>query len=551
MNKIEEHKKLIVNNNYIHETIIYIKEEEMENETLLPPSPPPPPPQTTIFSPEQDYAFEKFCNGENVFISGAGGSGKSYLIKHFVQYLMTKRPQKKFQVTSTTGCSSVLLSENIQNTREYGRMVSVKTIHSWSGMRCCKGEESRIIERIINSHYVAKEWKKIDILIVDEVSMMSLKMFNVLEKVARIFRKNCFPFGGIQVVFLGDMYQLAPVPDDTDNPEDSSAKFCFESPSWNFVFPIENHIELKTIFRQKDELFKEILGEIRKGKLSEKNANILKSFVGRTAPTISSTTTTTPVADDGEDASDASEPIIPPPKIFSVRSKVEQMNNEQYEKIKEEEYIYPYWIETNCRKYVDSEKPISIEDLLACHQLTPQQIEYELKSMKKNIFSPENLKLKKGCPVMCLSNIDIDNGICNGSIGVVVDFLPSPSVLTITPSTRGLQLHPLVHFKNGRRMLIEPHVWQNPDYPTLCIQQYPLCLSFANTIHKLQGATLDMAVMDLGMSIFTEGQIYVALSRVKSLDGLYLIAFHPNKIQVNQKVSEFYSKFPVFEFVYE
>jgi ATP-dependent DNA helicase PIF1 len=475
----------------------------------------------SIFSPEQDYAFEKFCNGENIFISGAGGSGKSFLIKHFVRHLITKTPMKKFQVTSTTGCSSVLLSENIQNTHEYGKMVSVKTIHSWSGMRFCKGDDSKIIKSILNNHFVSAEWKKINVLIVDEVSMLSFKMFNILEKVARIFRKNCLPFGGIQLVFLGDMYQLAPVPD-SDDPMGDSSKFCFESSLWNFVFPIDNHIELKTIFRQTDTQFKEILGEIRTGQLSVKNANILKTFVGRKI----------------QDEDENGENIIPPPKIFSVRSKVDYVNNSQYENITEEEHIYEYQIFTKYKTYVDSEKPISKEDLLACSNLTPQQIEYELNQMKKNIAPPEILKLKKGCPVMCLSNIDIESGICNGSLGIVVDFVVHTS-------------NPIVQFKNGVRLTIDPHTWQNTDYPILCIQQYPLCLSFANTIHKLQGATLDMATMDLGMSIFTEGQIYVALSRVKSLEGLYLLAFHPNKIRVNPKVTAFYSQFPLVEFVYE
>ena len=103
-------------------------------------------PIKSIFSPEQDYAFEKFCNGENIFISGAGGSGKSFLVRHFVRHLVLKtNPAKHFQVTSTTGCSSVLLCENIQNTREYGKMISVKTIHSWSGIRLCKGDDNKII----------------------------------------------------------------------------------------------------------------------------------------------------------------------------------------------------------------------------------------------------------------------------------------------------------------------------------------------------------------------------------------------------------------------
>jgi ATP-dependent DNA helicase PIF1 len=477
----------------------------------------------SIFSPEQDYAFEKFCNGENVFISGAGGSGKSFLIRHFVRHLMLNKPNKKFQVTSTTGCSSVLLSENIQNTREYGKMISVKTIHSWSGIRLCKGDENKVVHSVINNRFAVKEWKKINVLFIDEVSMLSCKMLNVLEKIARITRKNCLPFGGIQTVFLGDMYQLAPVPDMCD---EDTAKFCFESPVWSYIFPIENHIELKTVFRQSDATFKEILGEIRVGKLSDRNATILRSYIGKTLK--------------GEsDDDNPSGSVIVPPKILSTRSKVEHVNNTQYENIKEAEHVFECKIVTNFATYADSGKPIPIEYTTAFSRLSPQEVEFEIKSIKNNISAPNELKLKVGCPVMCLVNMNLEMGISNGSLGVVVDFV------------KGGAEHPIVKFRNGIRLIIEPHTWQNTDYPSICVQQYPLCLSFANTIHKLQGATLDMAVMDLGGSIFTEGQIYVALSRVRSLDGLCLIAFEPRKIRAHPRVVEFYSQFPLIEFVYE
>lgn len=474
----------------------------------------------SIFSPEQDYAFEKFCNGENVFISGAGGSGKSFLIRHFVRHLMLNKSNKKFQVTSTTGCSSVLLSENIQNTREYGKMISVKTIHSWSGIRLCKGDENKIVHSVINNRFAVKEWKRVNVLFIDEVSMLSCKMLNVLEKIARLTRKNCLPFGGIQVVFLGDMYQLAPVPDMCD---EDTAKFCFESPVWSYIFPIDNHIELKTVFRQTDATFKEILGEIRVGKLSERNATILRSYVGKTP--------------NGEGSDETT--VIVPPKILSTRSKVERVNNTQYENIKETEHVFECKVVTNFATYADSGKPIPVEYATAFSRLSSQEVEFEVKNIKNNISAPSELKLKVGCPVMCLVNMNLELGISNGSLGVVVDFV------------KGGAEHPIVKFRNGIRMIIEPHTWQNTDYPNICVQQYPLCLSFANTIHKLQGATLDMAVMDLGGSIFTEGQIYVALSRVRSLDGLYLIAFEPRKIRVHPKVVEFYSQFPLIEFVYE
>jgi ATP-dependent DNA helicase PIF1 len=214
-------------------------------------------------------------------------------------------------------------------------MISVKTIHSWSGIRLCKGDDNKIIQSVINNRYALKEWKKINILIIDEVSMMSYKIFNILEKIARIIKKNVLPFGGIQVVFLGDMYQLSPIPDKED-PTGESGKFCFESLLWKNVFSQDNHIELTTIFRQTDTIFKEILSEIRIGKISKKNIEILNSYVGRNP------------------SNDSDTIRIIPPKILSTRSKVDYVNNTQYENIDEKEYIFGYRIYTDCNTFVDS-----------------------------------------------------------------------------------------------------------------------------------------------------------------------------------------------------
>jgi hypothetical protein len=132
---------------------------------------------------------------------------------------------------------------------------------------------------------------------------------------------------------------------------------------------------------------------------------------------------------------------------------------------------------------------------------------------------------------MCLANLDVDAGICNGSQGVVVDFVP------------GLDL-PVVRFLNGIQMRILPKVYQHGDYPTFGLEQIPLRLAWAFTIHKSQGITLDIAEMDLGSNVFEYGQSYVGLSRVRNLEGLYLSNFNPRKIKTNPRVAEFYRTIP-------
>jgi ATP-dependent DNA helicase PIF1 len=138
---------------------------------------------------------------------------------------------------------------------------------------------------------------------------------------------------------------------------------------------------------------------------------------------------------------------------------------------------------------------------------------------------------------MCIKNLDMDQGICNGSQGVIIDFIAG---------SNGTK-YPLVKFVNGVTKLIQLQYHQSDEYPCIAVGQVPLCLAWALTIHKIQGATLKMADIDVGMNIFEYGQTYVALSRVESLDGLYLTAFNPGRIRVHEKVKAFYNQIPELE----
>ncbi len=130
---------------------------------------------------------------------------------------------------------------------------------------------------------------------------------------------------------------------------------------------------------------------------------------------------------------------------------------------------------------------------------------------------------------MCTVNLDMERGICNGSQGVVTGFV-------------GTDIKPEVKFANGVTLVIGQHTWQSSDYPTIAIAQFPLQLAWAMTIHKIQGATLARAQIDIGNVIFEYGQTYVALSRIQSLDGLYLAGFNPGRIKANPRVKLFYAQ---------
>jgi hypothetical protein len=148
----------------------------------------------------------------------------------------------------------------------------------------------------------------------------------------------------------------------------------------------------------------------------------------------------------------------------------------------------------------------------------------------------ENLVLKKGAMVMLTCNLSIEDGLCNGSQGIVVDFKNN---------------EPMVRFRNGMTRHISPHFWQSEEWPTLAIGQYPLILAWALTIHKIQGATLDCAEMDLGSSVFAYGQTYVALSRVKSIEGVYIKQYSAHKIRANPIVQAFYANLAKTKVMYD
>lgn len=461
----------------------------------------------TSLSPEQEFAFSKLKKGENLFISGPGGSGKSYFIKYIVEYF--HKHGIIHQVTSTTGCSSVLLSNNIKINN---KPIIVKTIHSWSGIRLGKGPVNEIVKSVLKRPNVVKEWKICKALIIDEISMLSKKLFHLLDIIGRTIRHCELPFGGIQIICLGDFYQLPPV-GDRDDPD--SYSFCFESPQWSLAFPVENHIEFTTIFRQTDETFKRILQEVRSGKLSEDGCRTLMERV------------------DVEYDSEKHEGILPI-KIFATRNQVTAVNQKHYQELSGEEYVYQIGVNTNMTKYVETGLPFEEEIQEKISAMSQYEIDYECKGIIQNIPVEESFGLKNGAIVMCLVNLDLTLGIANGSLGRIIGFTYSPI---------SKQEIPIVHFINGIVQQIDVYTWQSSEYPNICVSQIPLCLAYANSIHKMQGSTLDVCEMNLGNSIFTEHQTYVALSRVRSLDGLYLTAFHPQKIKVHPKVVEFYSKF--------
>ena len=450
----------------------------------------------TTYSDEQQLCFEKYINGENLFITGPGGSGKSFLIKNIVKHAETNK--NNIKVCALTGCAAILLE------------CKATTLHMFSGIGFAnKKNEDIIYELFTTKKYKLKNWRNLEILIIDEVSMMSLKILLLLDLISKKFYKNANPFGGLQVIFTGDFYQLSPVCNSLLEKEE--AMFCFEHELWNQLFPKENQIVLKTIFRQKDETLLKILKYIRKGQITPATRKALESRMFNTQELN----------------------LIKKDKILTILSPikrdVEQINLKEYLKLdkslEEHTYVLDY-IDLHV-KYDDDET--EKKNLFTLLLKSNEQLKKDYDFLANNILAEKCLKLKRGTHVMCIANINLSGElqIANGSQGIIVGF--------------NNKKMPYVKFNAIEEpILLDYYIWKSEFNKRVGLMQLPLIYSWAITIHKSQGLTLDCAIIDIGSNIFADGQTYVALSRLKSLEGLYLTSFDYSKIKCNPLVKKFY-----------
>ena len=450
-------------------------------------------------SVEQQRILDLYKQGKNIFITGPGGSGKSECIRHIYQYAKAKHI--KIHVTALTGCAAILLSCN------------ATTLHRWAGLGLAQGDVNTLYKKICESDYKLKNWKHTQTLIIDEVSMMSKKLFEMLNELGKRIRHCDLPFGGIQIIFSGDFYQLPPVGDKDDI---ETSQFCFESEEWPRVFPENQQILLTRIYRQQDDTYATMLQQIRHGAIKKSTYERLLQNVGKTCP------------DD-----------VQPTKLFPRKYSVDALNQSKMASMPHKEE-YTFAIKTH-----DDLPLLTRKEYVARSRFSKTECDIELEYLKSNLLCEQVLRLKVGAQVMCICNIEEGDNkeekeekeskgskrkgllLSNGSQGVVVRI-----------DVSGL---PVVKFnKEGKEMVMSYHVWRSEKIPGVGVSQIPLILSWAITIHKAQGMTLEMAEIDAGNGIFECGQTYVALPRVKSLEGLYLASFDIHKIKINKKVKEFY-----------
>lgn len=386
--------------------------------------------------------------GKNIFITGHAGTGKSYILDK----LKTIVP--KLTVTSTTGIAAV--------------NVNGQTIHSWAGVGICNKPVSSVVEKILDNHTQYTQIKNCEILALDEVSMLNFQTFEYINEVLKQVRENDEPFGGIQLIFIGDFFQLPPV----EKRMEQEKKYCFESDLWK---ELDFHsVILNQNYRQNEKDLIKALSHIRTNNLTQKDIELLK----------------TREVKDSKYLSDMLH-------IFSTNEEVRRYNQQRFNLLDSVRYDFE-----------------SIDTL------------YQNTNILSYCKVEEKISLKVGSRVMLLVNLNFETGLINGSCGTVIE-INNDDIL--------------IRFDNGINEHIQRYEFEfyKNDKLIATRKQFPLSLAYAITTNKSQGMTLDRLFVDFSR-FFENGQTYVALSRVKTLEGLHISNFNPQKIKVDKKIVDFY-----------
>lgn len=409
--------------------------------------------------------------GKNVFVTGAAGSGKTYLINSYIAYL--KSNNIVMGITASTGIAA-------------NHMGGV-TIHSWAGMGIHSHMSAYEMEALLEKQYLFERFRKVKVLIIDEVSMLHHFRFDLVNRICQTMKGNDLPFGGIQVVLCGDFFQLPPVVR-FGEPE---AHFIYESDAWkeaNFTI-----CYLEEQFRQKDDALLNILNEIRAGNVSVGSKEIIKKRLRNDKESIK----------DGKKSKSSKNEtplkVREVTRLFTHNSDVDAINSrhlEDLETIEEETY-----------------------------EMEEKGKEFLVELLKKSCLAPETLHLKIGARVMCVKN-NFDEGYVNGTLGIVSSCRPGAD--------------PKIRTLDGKVLTIEQASWKIEEDGKVVaeIKQYPLRHAWAITVHKSQGMSLDEIEVDLSKS-FESGMGYVALSRVRTLDGLFVIGINDKAFDVREDVLVF------------
>jgi len=399
----------------------------------------------------QKDVLELLKTGENIILTGPAGSGKTYLLNNYIDYL--KRNEIEVAVTASTGIAATHLN---------GR-----TIHSWCGMNIEEKMSQKQIDNLKENENVFFRVNAARALVIDEISMLNANRLDLVNNICQALRQNLRPFGGLQVILCGDFFQLPPVV----TRENEDGRFVVESEIWRKMnlrvcYLDEQH-------RQEDERFLRILNSIRNNAVSSQVLEILKERLNQP---INST--------------------IKPTKLYTHKYNVEAENYFELNKLQGETRGY---------------------------KMFEQGVPHLVKSLKEHYcLAPEILKLKINAVVMFVKN-NFNKGYVNGTLGKVVSF----------DNDSG---YPIVETFSGQWIIALPEIWaiEEGRQVIASVSQVSLKLAWAITVHKSQGMSLDCAEIDLSKA-FEFGMGYVALSRVRKLNGIKLLGINDKALRVNEQ----------------
>lgn len=448
----------------------------------------------------QSSALNILKTGQNVFLTGSAGSGKTYTLNQYIDYLRARRVP--VAVTASTGIAATHMSGT--------------TIHSWSGIGIKDELTERDLSNLSRKQFLADRLKETAVLIIDEISMLHAKQLNLVNQVLKHVRKNDSAFGGIQVVVAGDFFQLPPI---GSRGESNREKFAFMSEAWldakfHICYLSEQHRQVSEAANGGLDL-DDILNQIRRQEVTFEAIAALEATFDQNVD-------------------------IKRTRLYTHNLNVNKINDKELAALEGETMRFEATATGDSKLVETLKKTVRTQDDLV------------LKVGAKVMFIKNN------------SELGVSNGTMGELIGFAAvkiddskdtsdDLIEDTAQDAIAKNTKNkakkdkeskekpkdkkptTQKMPVVRLNSGREVIAEPEEWIIEDETGDVLASYlqvPLCLAWAITIHKSQGMTLEAAEIDLSRT-FELGQGYVALSRLKSLAGLQLLGMNDMSLQLD------------------
>ncbi|MGR3898699.1 AAA family ATPase [Psychrobacter sp. 1176_08] len=463
----------------------------------------------------QSSALDILKTGQNVFLTGSAGSGKTYTLNQYIDYLRARRVP--VAVTASTGIAATHMSGT--------------TIHSWSGIGIKDELSDRDLSNLSRKQFLADRLKDTAVLIIDEISMLHAKQLNLVSQVLKYVRKNDKAFGGIQVVVAGDFFQLPPI---GSKGETNREKFAFMSEAWldakfHICYLSEQHRQVSEAANGGLDL-DDILNQIRRQEVTFEAIAALEATFDQDVD-------------------------IKRTRLYTHNLNVNKINDKELAALEGDMMRFEA-TSTGDSKLVETlKKTVRTQDDLI------------LKIGAKVMFIKNNSELgvsngtmgeligfaavkiednQDNSSALIEDDEDVDNGTESDTDNATENDEASAKTAKTKPKKDSdkkqpkpkkttTQKMPVVRLNSGREVVAEPEEWIIEDETGEVLASYeqvPLCLAWAITIHKSQGMTLDAAEIDLSRT-FELGQGYVALSRLKSLAGLQLLGMNDMSLQLD------------------